>query len=732
MKNKRLYLLPILLGSLIAGCGVAGNSGQSSKPISKPGEISNPNVSTNKPNESSNNQVSTSVKNIYSLEVSFVNGGVFILNDVFTEDLIRVYAYYEDGTKDIIPTGDCTFDAPDLTTTGTKIFTVSYAGITASCNIDVFEVYSFETAHFGGDEDAPDKDYLYENVGTGRNNFGHRFADENAYWTYKFSLDYGYKYSEMIFKGVLSNEFLISVSLDNQNWYDLAQGGIGEGNRTEDNDVSINFVDDFMVFAENHGNIYFRFKDANELDGYGAILEDFIIYYTAEVDENPLPEVPVVQNKIKFKTASEDEAQYLFNEYATGTVENTKRFADENAYFIYKFDLEESVSDISLNLSIENQSKIEVSFDGKNYVEVANSISENANDCGKYYSTDILSVNVPATVGNEGEVYVRFSDADPSDGFGCCLYSFEIEWTYGEGTVVVEPTPEPEPEPEGPKSLSFKVATEEETSYLFENERTGTIENTKRFADETSYFIYKFDLEESVSNITLNLVIENESKVEVSYDNETYYEVANSVKENANGNGRYYSNVTKTININAYTNTGEVYIKFSDAKPTDGFGCCLYSFEMTWEFGEGTVPSEPEKPVVLSNVTFNAATEDETPHLFENVGTGTVNNSKRWADNNSYFVYKFAIDESATKLILNLIIENESKIEISFNGQDYVEIANSVSENANGNGRYFSNVTNTFETSLEGNSGELYIRFSDAKTADGFGCCLYSFNMVVE
>ena len=111
------------------------------------------------------------------------------------------------------------------------------------------------------------------------------------------------KYSEMIFKGVLSNEFLISVSLDNETWYDLAQGGIGAGNRTEDNDVSINFTDDFMVFAENHGNIYFRIKDANELDGYGAILEDFIIYYTSEVDENPLPEEPVEKNEIKFKAA---------------------------------------------------------------------------------------------------------------------------------------------------------------------------------------------------------------------------------------------------------------------------------------------------------------------------------------------------------------------------------------------------------------------------------------------
>ena len=725
MKNKKLYLLPILLGSVVIGCNGNGTSSQSSKPTSTPGNQSSPVVSTNKP---SNSTVSSSTKTIDALEVSFINNGIFTLNDTFSTDLIRVFAYYEDGMKDIIPTGDCTFDIPDLTTTGTKSFSISYAGKTATCDIYVYEIYSFETSYFGGDEEAPDKEYLYEIVGAGRNSFGHRFADENAYWTYKFSLDYGFKYSEMIFKGVLSNEFLISVSLDNQNWYDLAQGGIGVGNRTEDNEVSINFTDDFMVFAENHGNIYFRIKDANELDGFGAILEDFIIYYTSEVDENPLPEVPVIQNKIKFKTASEDETQYLYANERTGIVENTKRWADDTAYFIYKFDLEESISSLTLNLSIENQSKIEVSFDGKTYVEVANSITENANDCGKYYSVDITTINVEAAVNNTGEVYIRFSDADQSDGFGCCLYSFEMTWVHGEGTLEIEPAPEPEE----PKLISFKTATSDEAPYLFAEDRTGTVENTKRWADESAYFTYKFDLNDSVSNITLKLIIENEAKVEISYDNETYYELANSVTENANGNGRYFSNVTKNIDINTYANTGVIYIRFSDAKPTDGFGCCLYSFEMTWVYGEGAVPSEPEQPVVLSNITFATATSDETTYLFDQNSTGTVENTKRWADNNAYFIYKFNIDESATKLILNLVIENEAKIEISFDGQEYVEIANSITENANGCGRYFGNITNSFESVIEGNTGELYIRFSDAKPTDGFGCCLYSFNMVVE
>ena len=55
-----------------------------------------------------------------------------------------------------------------------------------------------------------------------------------------------------------------------------------------------------------------------------------------------------------------------------------------------------------------------------------------------------------------------------------------------------------------------------------------------------------------IPGITLKLIIENESKVEISYDNETYYELANSVTENANGNGRYFSNVTKNIDINTY------------------------------------------------------------------------------------------------------------------------------------------------------------------------------------
>ena len=71
------------------------------------------------------------------------------------------------------------------------------------------------------------------------------------------------------------------------------------------------------------------------------------------------------------------------------------------------------------------------------------------------------------------------------------------------------------------------------------------------------------------------------------------------------------------------------------------------------------------------------------------------------------------------------MVENDTKIEVSYDGVTYVEFANSLTENANGCGRYFGNVTNSFNVPVTENTGVVYLRFTDAKTDDGFGCCLY-------
>ena len=714
MKNRKILLTAVLL-SMMTGCSFFNTS-------------SSPSTSLSSNSSSSSLEVSSSgEKQASRLEVTFTNGGTFILNDEFSEDLLRVYVYYEDGSKEVVAVSDCTYTKPDLTTAGKQVFTVTYNGLEASCDIFVYEVYTFNTSYNGANDTAPDKEFLHEISGTGRNDKGYRFADEKSYWTYKFQLNQGMKYKEMIFKGLLSNEFLISVSLDNINWQDLAQGGVGPGNRMEDIDVNINFNDDFINFAENHGTIYFRIKDANEADGFGAILQDFKLYYIQEVDENPVtPETPVESANISFNTASADETEYLHSESGSGTVENTKRWADQNAYFIYKFDLGKSISKFELNLTIENESKIEVSYDGEQYYEIANSIKENANGCGKYFSNVINKFDVEAAI-NTGVVYIRFSDAKPEDGFGCCLYSFSMTYFYGEGKEIETPS-----EPETPidtTSVSFVAASADEAKYLHAQEGSGSVENTKRWADQNAYFIYKFDLGKSVSSIKLDLVIENDTKIEISYDGENYVEFANSLTENANGCGRYFGNVTNTFNIETTTNTGVVYIRFSDAKPEDGFGCCLYSFSMEWVYGEGKEVETPSEPAEVTSLSFKAASADEAKYLHAQEGSGSVENDRRWADQNAYYIYKFDLGKSVSSIKLDLVIENDTKIEISYDGENYVEFANSLTENANGCGRYFGNVTNTFNIETTTNTGVVYIRFSDAKPEDGFGCCLYSFSM---
>ena len=282
-------------------------------------------------------------------------------------------------------------------------------------------------------------------------------------------------------------------------------------------------------------------------------------------------------------------------------------------------------------------------------------------------------------------------------------------------------------EPSLPTTLAFGAATSEERAYLHEEAMSGTIENNRRWADQNAYFIYKFNLGKAITSLKLDLVVENDTRVEVSYDGVTYVEFANSLTENANGCGRYFGNVTNSFNVPVTENTGVVYLRFTDAKTDDGFGCCLYSVAMSWVFDENA--ETPVEPALPTSLAFGAATAEERAYLHQEAYSGTVENDRRWADNNAYFIYKFELGKAITSLTLKLNVENDTKIEVSYDGTTYVEFANSLTENANGCGRYFSNVINTFNVPVTENTGVVYLRFSDAQPADGFGCCLRSVEM---
>ena len=153
----------------------------------------------------------------------------------------------------------------------------------------------------------------------------------------------------------------------------------------------------------------------------------------------------------------------------------------------------------------------------------------------------------------------------------------------------------------------------------------------------------------------------------------------------------------------------------------------MHNFSITATYAKKV---EEKVETAETTITFVPTTDDETPYLHSESGSGN-GGTHRWADGNAYYVYKFTLGEQISAATLNLTVQNDTKIEISLDGTTWVQVANSLEENANDCGRYFSNVTTTIvlDSYLEGNAGTIYIRFSDAKPEDGFGCDLHNFSI---
>ena len=712
---------------------------------------------------------------------------------------IVIKAIYDDESIDIIPFVDCTFSDVDTTTTGEKEVTVTYEGVSTK-----FVIYVAHTVSFNPGSDA-EADYFFESSGVSNvnNESGDRYADETGYFTYKVKLESGKKFDTAILDVIIRNEYKISISFDNITYYELASSVA----RVDFVPANWDIADFINEFANNTGTMYIKFEDSVPTDGFGASLKEFNLYYTTVDYEGPAGDEPE-KVEISFTPATYDEAPYLHEEHGSGTAAGTKRWADENNYFVYKLTLGESIVTARLNIVIENQGKVEISLDGTAWTQVANAVEENANGEGKYYSNVTKTIDItPYLTGNEGTIYVRFSDADTTNGFGGALYSFAVdamvvepveihnhtvvilqavpatctskgltegkkcsdcgetlvaqketdmlehnwEWIVDKEATNTETglkhqeckdcdavqannTEIPALKPEETlevvdTTITFVPTTADEAPYLHSEAGSGN-GGTHRWADGNAYFVYKFTLGEEIRSATLNLTVQNDTKIEISLDGSTWTQIANSLEENANGCGRYFDNVTTTKALDAYLegNRGTIYVRFSDAKPDDGFGCDLKNFSITATYAR--VKAEEPVETEEATITFVPTTADEAPYLHSESGSGN-GGTHRWADGNAYYIYKFTFGKEILSATLNLTVQNDTKIEISLDGSTWTQVANSLEENANNCGRYFDNVTTTrdLDAYLEGNAGTIYVKFSDAKPDDGFGCDLKNFSI---
>lgn len=119
-------------------------------------------------------------------------------------------------------------------------------------------------------------------------------------------------------------------------------------------------------------------------------------------------------------TVAEEAFIFEDNGSAINTNKEHLRFADKNASWTYKFDMEKPLSFCYVTFDIANQYKVSVSLDGENWIEVLVY-------SGVTYDHEICSIDIIKILGeNVDTFYVKFEDAVTTNGMGCGLNAMKI------------------------------------------------------------------------------------------------------------------------------------------------------------------------------------------------------------------------------------------------------------------------------------------------------------------
>ncbi len=112
----------------------------------------------------------------------------------------------------------------------------------------------------------------------------------------------------------------------------------------------------------------------------------------------------------------------------------------------------------------------------------------------------------------------------------------------------------------------------------------------------------------------------------------------------------------RTYDLSQYVGKkGNVYVKFSDAIPSDGWGALV-----------GTVKFSGTKNGAPYSTEFTPNSEPEKASLFSDAGSNVDSSGRRFADNSSYWIYSFDSDPGS-KATLDVEIGNQYVVEATDN-----------------------------------------------------------------
>ena len=216
----------------------------------------------------------------------------------------------------------------------------------------------------------------------------------------------------------------------------------------------------------------------------------------------------------------------------------------------------------------------------------------------------------------------------------------------------------------------------DEAPYLYEDDSSG-VNAQRRFCDTSAYVVYQIPVSTSLAHATLGITVGNDFVISVATsftaDNDpaNFQYRTNGWTTLANSETIYGVEEENLANLKEYTfdvstqladQTGYIYILFTDATPSDGWGPFIEQIRL-FTGGTPTYFTQRLDPVVTTSgatvyAMFDVGTTNETPYLYENGGSGPDNRGHRYADGGGTITYRFAFPTNTTNAKLTMDLAN--------------------------------------------------------------------------
>jgi hypothetical protein len=435
-----------------------------------------------------------------------------------------------------------------------------------------------------------------------------------------------------------------------------------------------------------------------------------------------------VTEHISFPTDGTQDVDYLFQGGGSG-ISGGWRFADGTAYFLYRLDTA-AINSGKLGITIGNNFVISVATNyndptistTEGYTKLASSMELYGVDHHSLGNLKEYVFDVSPYLAASDELYILLTDGSTGDGWG--PYVQRIRLFEGEALNFEERLRPVIDTSDATVYGDFQIASAEETPFLYDNSGSGPSNRGHRFADGSGSLTYRFDLPDNVTDAKMTVDMENNFIVSLAGPAE------------GTSFGKFTAN---TESENSYLIEAPGTATQSNARFADGVGYMIYEFDLpdnvTTAFARVQVGNQFVIAAAAGATGEYATLRDyvtETGNEIRdnsNLDFYTVNLST-FLVNNPSKVVRIRLSDGVPADGWGPYLRSIEIVDSETAGAlDYTEVLNSQTmfgedfhDEANRN-YYTIDLSSVLTNNNPGR--EVFIRFTDGSTTDGWGPSLY-------